>query len=653
MLAALLSPNANDSLSCLPNMLRPDQPRPPLRFGVFEVDFHEGELRKNGPRLRLPAQPFQVLAVLLERPGEVITREELRHRLWPSDTFVDFDHSLSTAINRIREVLSDSAENPRFVETRPRRGYRFVAPVANVDGTPVTRTASDILRQEIQGPEKRTAGFPRSRLLAFMSLVLVLSAGSYVIYRWSKNAQTRRLPEKIRLVVLPFNNLSGDSAQDYFSAGFTDELITQLARLNPERLGVIASTSSSMIHGKPISEIGRAFNVQYVIEGSVRRGGNEVRIDVQLIQASDETHIWANSYMRDLSDVLRVQSDVSESIARQIPANLHIAPMAPQPSVNPQAHDAYLKGQLYLNNRSSPDKSVELFEEATRLDPSYASAFASLAQAYVLLGEVPYSGMLPREAYAKSLAAARHALELNGALADAHASLGNSAFSFGWDLKTAEQEYRLALELDPNDASTHEWLGMVYMAQGKTREALEEGQRSLDLDPVSPACHAFIAQTYYFAGDYDKTADEARRILEVRPQFLNAQYWLGSAYTQKKMYPEAIEQFRMGRQLSGDAPVMVMAYGYAQAMSGDRAAALATLRGLEDQSRRHYVSPIYFVGIYLGLGDKKNALKFLNQAFEERNDRMMYMNVEPMVNPLRSDPAFQDLLRRVNAPARE
>lgn len=620
---------------------------------MFEVDFREGELRKNGVKLRLPAQPFQVLAILLERPGEVVTREELRHRLWPSDTFVDFDHSLSTAINKVRELLSDSAESPRFVETRPRRGYRFIAPVANVDGTPVGRTANALSHQEASDSEKVIPTFSRTRLLALVSLVAVLSVGGYGVYRWSKNEQARRLPEKIRIVVLPFNNLSGDPAQDYFSAGFTDELITQLARLNPERLGVIASTSSSIIHGKPISEIARAFNVQYVIEGSVRRGGNQVRVDVQLIQASDETHIWANSYMRDLSDVLRAQSDVSEAIARQIPANLRITAIAPQPSVNPQAHDAYLKGQLYLNNRTSPDKSVELFEEATRLDPSYAPAFASLAQAYNLLGEVPYSVTPPLEAHAKSLAAARHALELDDASADAHASLGITAFAFGWDLKTAEHEYRLALELDPNHASAHEWLGMVYMAQGKTREALEEGQRSLDLDPVSPACHAFIAQTYYFAGDYDKAADEGRRILEVRPQFLQARYWLGSAYAQKKMYPEAIEQFRLGRQLSGDAPVMVVGYGYAQGMSGDRAAALATLRELEDQSRRRYISPIYFVGIYLGLGDKKNALKFLNQAFEERNDRMIYLNVEPMVNPLRSEPEFQNLLRRVNASIQE
>jgi eukaryotic-like serine/threonine-protein kinase len=488
----------------------------------------------------------------------------------------------------------------------------------------------------------------KRQLLTIAAVCILLLLAGYAFKLGSTGRAKSQMTDKVRIVVLPFHNLSGDASQDFFSAGFTDELITQLARLNPERLGVIASTSSSMVQDRAIDEIGRTFNVQYVIEGSVRRSADEVRIDVQLIQASDQTHIWASSFTRNLTDVLKVQSEVSAAVARQIPANLHITTPLAASSVNPMAHDAYLKGQLYLNNRTSPDKSVELFEEATRLDPNYAPAFASLAQAYSLLGEVPFSVIPPREAYAKSLAAARHALELDGALADAHAALGAATFSFGWDLKAAEQEYRLALELDPNHAWAHESLGQVYTVQGKTKEALEEGQRSLNLDPVSPACHAFIAQTYYFAGDYDRAADEARRILEIRPQFLNARYWLGSAYTQKKMYPEAIEQFRLGRQLSGDAPVMSMAYGYAQAVSGNRAAALDTLRALEDRSRSAYVAPIYFAGIYVGLDDKKNALRFLNQAFEERNDRIIYLKVEPMVNTLRSDPQFQRLLLRVN-----
>ena len=615
-----------------------------FHMGAWLVQPNLNSVSRNGAAVRLESKVMAVLVCLARQAGSPLSKDELLTAVWP-DTFVTED-TLKRCISELRRVFEDDAREPRVIETIPKRGYRLIAPVSaeiekeGVSPRPAVANFPNNLEQVAV-----TAGWWKAAIVIGVSAI-VLILGGRTVQTWKKKGESQA-QGKARLVVLPFQNLSGDTSQDFFSAGLTDELTTQLGRLDPPRLGVIASTSSNLMSGKSIPEIARILDVQYVLEGSVRRSANEARIDAQLIQASDQTHIWASSFTRNLTDVLKVQTEVSEAVARQIPANLHIAPVAPQPSVNPQAHDAYLKGKLYLNNRTRPDKSVQLFEEATRLDPSYAPAFASLAQAYVLLGEVPYSAMPPREAYAKSLAAARHALELNGALADGHASLGISAFSFGWDLKTAEQEYRLALELDPNDASTHEWLGMVYMARGRTKEALEEGQRSLDLDPVSPACHAFIAQAYYFAGDYDKTADEARRILEVRPEFLNARYWLGSAYTQKKMYPEAIEQFHMGRQLSGNAPLMVMAHGYAQAMSGDRAAALATLRELEDQGRRHYVSPIYFVGIYLGLGDKRNTLKFLNQAFEERNDRMMYMNIEPMANPLRSDPGFKDLLHRI------
>ena len=618
-----------------------------FRVGAWLVQPSLNCVSRNGAAVRLESKVMAVLVCLARQPGNPLTKEALLTAVWP-DAFVTED-ALKRCISELRRVLEDDAREPRIIETIPKRGYRLIAQVSTEkEDLPTARSFGSLAMR--RNRPTATKSWKAAAAIGVSAAILILCGRA--VMAWKRKSESQA-PGKIRLVVLPFQNLSGDASQDFFSAGLTDELTTQLGRVDPARLGVIASTSSNVMPGKSIPEIARILNVQYLLEGSVRRNADQVRIDAQLIQASDQTHIWASSFTRNLTDVLKVQTEVSEEVARQIPANLHITPSSPPPSVDPRAHDAYLKGRFYLNNRTSPDKSVELFEEATRLDPSYAPAFASLAQAYNLLGEVPYNVILPQEAQAKSLAAARHALGLDDASADAHASLGIAAFAFGWDLKTAEHEYRIALELDPNHASAHEWLGMVYMAQGKTREALEEGQRSLDLDPVSPACHAFIAQTYYFAGDYDKAADEARRILEVRPQFLQARYWLGSAYAQKKMYPEAIEQFRLGRQLSRDAPVMVVGYGYAQGMSGDRAAALATLRELEDQSRRRYISPIYFVGIYLGLGDKKNALKFLNQAFEERNDRMIYLNVEPMVNPLRSEPEFQNLLRRLNASIQE
>jgi serine/threonine protein kinase/Tfp pilus assembly protein PilF len=482
--------------------------------------------------------------------------------------------------------------------------------------------------------------------LAIAAIILVLLVGGFAADKYRRGRAAPPFPEKTRLAVIPFENLSGDR-QDFFSSGLTDELTTQLGRLNPSRLGVIASASSNIVRGKPISEIGRDLNVQYVVEGSVRRSGNQVRVDVQLIQASDETNIWANSYTRDLADVLRVQSEISEAVARQIPANLHISSLPPQPTANPKAHDAYLKAKLYLDNRSDLGKSAALFEEAIRDDSSYAAAYAGLANVYGALGEAPYDVLLPREAHRKSREAALHALELDPSLAQAHAALGTAALSFDWDLRAAEREYRLALELNPNEAEVHEWLGTVFMAEGKTKEALEEGQRSLDLDPVSPACHAFMAQAYYYAGDYDKAIEQARHILEIQPQFLNARYWLGSAYSQKQMYAEAIEQFQLAREASGDNPAMVMGYGYAQALAGNPTEAHAALRALEARRRQQRVPAIYFAGIYLGLRDPLNAMKYLNEAYEERSDRLIYLGVEPMVNSLRSDPEFQTLLRKI------
>lgn len=624
-----------------------------IRFGDFDVDLRAGELRKRGSRIKLQVQPFQVLQILLEHAGEVVTREELQRRIWPADTFVDFDHGLNNAVKKLRDALIDNSEKPRYIETLPKRGYRFIGLVeefGNGAQTTAGAAASATLKPiaaKLTRWTIRRAAFVGGSILT--SSVLIV--GGYTVDRWRTRNKTQVLPGKTRLVVLPFQNLSGDPTQDFFSLGLTDELITQLGRLNPAKLGVIASTSSTMIRGKPISEVSRAFNVQYVIEGSVRRGGKQVRIDVQLIRASDETHIWANSYTRDLSDILQVQSEVSEAVVQQIPANLHLTPAAAPHSVNPQAHDAYLKGKLYLENRSDPLKSVALFEEAAHLDPSYAPSFAALAEAYNVLGQTPYSLMIPRDAYNKSIAAANRALELDSSLADAHAALGMAAFSFAWDLPAAEREYRLALESDPNHAPAHEWLGEIYAVQGKTKEALEEGQHSLDLDPISPICHEFMAYTYYFAGDYDKSAEESLSILGIQPQFIQARYWLGSAYLQKRMYQDAIEQFRLGRQLSGDSPVMVMAYAYTQAVNGNFAEAQSALRNLQDRRRSHYISPIYFAGIYLALGDRTNTYKFLDLAFDERNDHMLWLNVDPMANPLRSDTRFQDLLRRVNTRA--
>ena len=508
------------------------------------------------------------------------------------------------------------------------------------------------LIQEVTPPSPRGSSqtehaFGAPSLYALSAAAIFLLVGGYLAVRTWGSHRTRPLPEKIRVAVLPFQNLSGDPAQDYFSLGLTDELITQLGQLNPARVGVIASTSSGAFRNKSLSEIIQTLDLQYAIEGSVRRDANQVRIDVQLIEARDQTHVWANSYTRDLTDVLRVQSEVAEAVVRQIPANLHLATIAAAPAVDPEAHDAYLKARLYWNTRSDLGKSAALFQEAIDKDPNFAAAYAGFANVYEALGESPYDAIPAADAGRKSRSAAEHALALEPTNAEAHAALGTIAANFDWDFDRAEREYRRSLELNPSDPSVHEWLATVLLVERRYAEAQAEGQRSLDLDPVSPACHAVVAQTYYYAGDYDKAIDKARYILEVRPQFWIARYWLGSAYSEKKMYSQALEQFRLARESSGDNPAMTMGYAYTQAVSGDPAGARAVLQGLLQRNHQKHVPSLYLAGIYAGLNDPDNTMKYLNAAFDERANRLIYIGVEPIVAFLRSDPRFLDLLRRI------
>lgn len=612
-----------------------------FRVGAWLVQPSLNSVSRNGAAVRLESKVMAVLVCLARQAGKPLTKDELLTAVWP-DTFVTED-ALKRCISELRRVFEDDPREPHIIETIPKRGYRLIASVSSEkeDLPAAAGVASPVVTRS--NVPKAAKSWKAAAAIGVSALLIL---GGRAVFAWKKKAEIH-VPEKVRLVVLPFQNLSGDASQDFFSAGLTDELTTQLGRLDPARLGVIASTSSNLMPGKSIPEIARLLSVQYVLEGSVRRSANEVRIDAQLIQTSDQTHIWASSFTRNLTDVLKVQTEVSEAVARQIPTNLHITTPSAVPSVNPKAHDAYLKGKLYLDSRSDLKESLGSFTEAIRTDPNYAKAYAGLAYAYILLGEAPSNVILPGEARRAGREAAHRALEIDPALAQAHAALGMAAFDYDWDLRTAENEYRLALEIEPTDPLIHEWLGHVYMVQGRKKEALEEGQRSLDLDPVSPACHAFLARTHYYYGEYDRAIEYARHILDIEPRFLDARYWLGNAYLRKRMYPEAIEQFRQGRALSGHNSVMVMGYGYAQAWAGNLEEARGALRELEIKRVKQYVPSMYFAGVYLGLGDNAQALKYLNRAYEEHSDELIFLGVDPMLDPLRSDPGFKDLLSRI------
>jgi len=503
---------------------------------------------------------------------------------------------------------------------------------------------------------------PRPRItrlhitITLLTLLIVAAVTPAVYFLRGGRSPVRSASGKIRLVVLPFANLSGDSQQDYFSAGLTEEMITQLGRLDPERLGVIAEETSKLSASKPIAELGRALDVQYALKGSVRRGGNEVRINVQLIQVSDQTHIWANTYTGDLRDILRVQDEVAAAVASQIRVALPVGALGVNGAkgtartINPEAYDEYLRGRFFWTNRGDLRKSIDAYQKAIQKDPNYALAYAGLASAYALLGQVPYDDMLPADAKPKAREAAERALQLDPQVGEAHSVLANVSYSYDWDFDAAEREFQRALALGQNDPTAHLWFSHYCIVRNRLQQAHEENSRTLALDPVSPLFNTVRAEIYYNARQYDQAIAQGRRIIDQYPTYWLAYIWLGSAYREKKMYMDALEQFSKGLKVSSDHPAMIALYGHALALSGDTAGARRALTDLQRLAKTRYVSAIYFAGIYTGLGEKSTAMDWLDKAYNERNDRLVYLNVDPMADPLRSEPRFQSLMKRLHLP---
>ena len=523
---------------------------------------------------------------------------------------------------------------------------------------------ADYLDRDVRTVQRweRSEGLPVHRHGHQKGSTVYANASELDEWRKSRQPQDAHAPQrqplqavsrKTRLVVLPFANLSGDSQQDYFSAGLTTEMTVRLGKLDPAHLGVIAAASSNAVAGKPIAEIGRTLDVQYALEGSVRRNANRVRIDVQLIEVSDQTHLWAESYDRDLIDILSVQDDVGSAVAGQI--RLALSPLAnnqgvstaPKRTVNPEAYDDYLRGRFYSTNRTDLRKALQAYEDAIRKDPHYALAYSGLASTYALLGQVPYDDSPPTEVKPKAKEAAQRALQLAPHLGEAHAVLGNVAFSYSWDFATAQQELQRALTLNPNDPTTHVWYGHYCIAHNRVAEALEQTSQALELDPVSPLFNAVLAETHYYARNFDATLEQARRAIEQFPTYPLAYIWLGSAYREKKKYAQALAQFSKARQLSGGHPVMIGLCGHALAVSGDASGARKALDDLRRLARSRYVSSLYFAAVHTGLGEKSKAVEWLERAFTERNDRLLYLAMDPVADPLRSSPRFNELLRKI------
>ena len=634
------------------------QDRGRLRFGVFELDLRAGELRKHGLRVRLQEQPFQVLATLLKHPGEVVTREELQKKLWPADTFVDFDHGLNKTINKIREALGDSAESPRFVETVSRRGYRFLAEVRAGDAGPVhsPELATQLNPSKDATVRPDPAGKPTTpksvapsipwKITAIVALLLVaVSLATWKLYSWKHPAPLIR-----SLAVLPLESLSSDASQDYFADGMTDELISDLGQIRALRVISRTSVMAYKRARKPLPEIARELGVDAVIEGTVLRSGDQVRITAQLIEAATDKHLWSQSYEGQLRDTLALQNQVARAIADQIRINLNAQEQAALKSVrvvNPEAYESYLKGRYFWNKRTSEGLKVALayFTQAIEQDPKYAQSYSGLADTYALLGDWQYGVMTPKEALPKAKAAAIKALELDSTLGEAHNSLAFCLDGFDWDFSAAEKEFQRAIELNPGYATAHHWYAWHLSLLGRYDEAILEMEKAENLDPLSLIINADLAELLLLARSYDESIRQSRKTIEMDPNFALAHNQLGQAYLQKEMRDEAITELQKAVQLSAGSPTCLANLARAYAASGKKSEAAKLLADLKKRSSPGYSHASEIAVVYAALGDKNQAMTWLQKGYEERFNPGVLLR--PGFDPLRPDPRFQELVRRI------
>src|SRR5712692_4688560 len=621
-----------------------------LSFDVFELDIRTSELRKRGVKLRLQGQPLQVLAILLQRAGDVVTREELRAQIWTADTFVDFDHSLHNAIARIREVLGDSSETPRYIETLPRRGYRFIAQVEEAGSQAPGPSAPSTPADEAPARVRRT----KSRVVVSLTVLTPLITGLAIwlvltVWRWPSATPPLR-----SIAVLPLDNLSGDPSQDYFVDGMTDELTTDLAKVSSLR--VTSRTSVMRYKGtkKGLPEIARELNVEGIVEGSVMRSGNRVRITAQLIHAPTDRHLWAETYERDLGDGLRLQSEVAQAIAQQVRAQLtpqQQAQLRSAPAVNPEACEAYLTGRYYLSNQFTMAQPLNLaksyFEESVRKDPGFALAYSGLADSYVYLAFFGQGQLSPDRAYGSANEALGKALELDDSIGEAHDTLGLLSWRFEWDWAAAEREFNRAIALAPSYSCAHEDPSIFLSFTGRRAEALAEVAKSNELDP-GPSSAMAESGAYYQLRDYKSLVEASRRAVVSNPNDWVEHNNLGVGYEGTGKLLEAISEYQKAIEMSNGDQDATASLAHAYAAIGRRAEAEKILRDLKQKSKSVYVSPYVIATIYAGLGDNDRAFEFLEKAYQERSlEISWHIKADLRIDNLRSDPRFQNLLRRV------
>jgi TolB-like protein/Tfp pilus assembly protein PilF len=560
-----------------------------IRFGTFEVDLEAGELTRNGVKVRIQDQPFQVLATLLARPGQVITREELRRKIWADHTFVDFERGINKAINRLRDALGDCPEDPRYIQTLARRGYRFIAHV----------------ERQIRS-----------------------------------------------IAVLPLENLSGDAGQDHWADGVTDQLISQCAKIS----GLRTISRTSVMRFKnvraPLLEIARQLRVDAVLEGSVYASAQRIRVSVRLIDGSFDLPLWTETYDRGLEDASAIPELIAQAVAHHIQARLPPQEQTAaqgRRTIKPEAYEAYLKGRYFWNKRTESDleRSLAYFNRALEYDPSYSAAFAGLADVYILLGILGLRR--PHDVYPQARSAAKRALDLDPALAEAHKSLAAVRNHYDWDWRGAEQEFQRALELDRNSSVAHQWYGAVLLLLKRHDEAIAEVKRARDLDPLSPSLTAFMGLIYMKTRAYDQALEACRAAMELDPNHPFGYWVLARTLDACEDLRQALEISRTAAKLSGGDLLYTAHLGYALARAGENDGARVVANKLQEYAQTRYVCSYDIAMIYVGLGEKDTAFEWFERALEERTVRLCELN-DPAFDELRSDRRFQALVQRVGLP---
>ena len=658
---------------------------PLLRFGAFEIDAQRGEVRKNGARIKLQEKPFQILTHLVERAGKVVTREELRQRVWPADTFVDFDANLNTALNKLRQALGDSADNPVFIQTIPRRGYCFIAPVAadeartadgrednrhaqagnrhsqgvNAPGVLVTAgmaTADTATAAPAQNPTG-ARGFSGTRVgriaLGALSVTLLLMA-IFGVYSFRPRLASSAKPPagRFMLLVMPFEDLSAEQSQQYFAEGMTEELISELTQFHPNQLGVIARTTAMQYRGnhKTVEQISRELGVDYLLEGSIRRANGRVRIAVRLIRTRDQSPLWAENYETNIADILVVQHDVARLVTHALPLGLDAGKAedgGKTATVDPQAYEAYLKGRFYWNKRTPEGlfAGLKSFEQAIRIDPNYAPAYAGLAESYQVLAD--WMLIPSNQGYPKAQEAAKKALSLDSTLSSADAVLAASAWEFDRDWPQAEKKFRQILEAAPRDATAHQWFAEFLTAMGRKDEAIEEIKKAREVDPLSLIISSVTGYLLYDARRYDQAIAALNQTLEMDQNYFAAHLYLVWTYEAQGNFDAAMaEQIKIMR-LQGSPQEMVDRVSKIYKAEGYQGMRRTMLESANRNSAAHkYVAPYRFALLYAALGDRDKAMQWLETGFEQHDVGIVRLKVDPKFDSLRSDPRFQNLLSR-------